>query len=179
MNKKLSAILVIMAVVCYSAFAIGSGESTPTKETGSTSSQAASKAQDLTFKLNETAVFKEIKITATEIKISNGSEYIKPDSGKVYVGVKFKVENISSTEQTISSMLLFDAYVDNTKADLSISASTAFGGSTVDGTLAAGKSLEGYYGIEVKQGSKVAEFQVKGSWLSNQKAIFKLDIPSS
>ena len=136
---------------------------------------SGTKAEELkeeTFGLNETAVFENLKITAVEIKESTGSEYLAPEEGNIFVGVKFLVENVSSEDQTVSSLLLFEAYTDDMKSDLSITASTSFEGGTIDGTIAPGKKMEGWYAIEVPADWGTVEIQMKNELLSSSTAKF-------
>lgn len=48
-----------------------------------------------TFSLNETAVFKDVSYTLTNVKYSNGTEFDEPASGKRFVIVTVKIENKS------------------------------------------------------------------------------------
>ncbi len=123
------------------------------------------------FGLNEVATFKDLKFTATEITESSGTQLFSPDEGNVFVGIKFTIENISSEEQSVSSILLFEPYCDDIKVDYSLSASAAFEGS-LDGSIAAGKKIVGYYSIEVPSSWNTIELEVKGNWLSSQSATF-------
>ena len=128
--------------------------------------------KDTTFGINETAVFENIKITATELKESQGEQFFEPEAGNVFVGVHFTIENISEEAQNISSILLFDAYVDGVKCDYSFTANTAFDEGTLDGEIASGKKMVGWYAIEVAQDWQELELQVKSEWLSDTKATF-------
>ena len=121
--------------------------------------------------LNESAVFKKLKFTATEIVENTGSQLFKPAEGKIFIGIKLTIENISTQEQSISSLMLFNAYCEDIKLDYSFSANSAFEG-TLDGEVAAGKKLVGYYGIEVPSNWKTIELEVKEDWLSNDSASF-------
>ncbi len=159
----LAAILVVSLAGCI--------ETAPTKENGGTGSQA-NQSKETIFSLNETAVFSTLKITATEIKESTGDTFLPPEEGNVFLGVKFAIENISNEEQTISSLLLFDAYVDDVSCDISFTAGAAFDGETVDGTVAPGKKLVGWYTVEVPQEWQELELQVKANWLSDSTAKF-------
>lgn len=138
----------------------------------SSSSSQTAKQED--YGLNQTAVFKNIKVTATEIKESegDGDGFFEPSDGNVYVGVKFVIENISDESQTISSILLFDPYVDNVKCEYSFFANTEFGDGTLDGEIAAGKRLEGWYAVEVPANWSKIDLDVKSSWLSSKAARF-------
>ncbi len=132
--------------------------------------------KELSFGLNEVAAFPTLEINALEIAKSEGNKYIKPAEGKTFIGVKFEIKNISSEVENISSLLLFDTYVDDVKSDFSFSAMTAFGDGTLDGELEPGKKMIGWIAVEAGTNTKNIELVVKDSWLSLNKAKFKLSI---
>lgn len=152
-------------------------DGSPTKEQaeqsdkGTAVSETQAENQDDVFGLNTTAVFDDLKITATELTESNGTDFFKPEDGKVFVGIKFTVENISDEEQYISEITLFDGYVDDIKCDYSVSASCAFDES-LSGNLAPGKKLVGTYALEVPQDWATVEVDVRQDWLSGETAKF-------
>lgn len=152
---------------------VACGDRSPKKEQGESQTQStSSQKDDSVFGLNDAAVFKNLKFTATELKESQGKNFINPAEGKVYVGVKFTIENVSNEEQAVSSLMLFEAYADDVKADLSIMASTVFEEGTLDGTLAPGKKLVGWYAVEIPENWAKLELEVKGDWLSDKSATF-------
>ncbi len=168
-KRGLCAMIALLLIISLAAC----GTSGPIKEEYSGSENSSpSQTEDLIFGLNETAVFEDLKITATEIKESTGESFFAPENGNVFVGVKFTIENTSSEEKSISSILLFDAYADDISCSLSLSASAAFDGSTVDGTIAPGKKLVGWYTVEIPQGWSELELNVQDDWLSNNSATF-------
>lgn len=142
----------------------------PIKET--VSSQASSHKSEEIFGINETAVFSNLKITATEIKETSSKDFFVPEDGNVFVGVKFTIENISDEEQAVSTLLLFEGYVDDVKCEYSLSASCAFDEGTLDGSIAPGKKLVGWYALEVPKNWENIELNVQPSWLSNSSAKF-------
>ena len=146
----------------------------PTKETGANQSslQKTDDSKEEVFGLNETAAFKSLKITATEIKKSSGDEFFKPEEGKEFVGIKFTVENISNEEEHVSSLLLFDSYADDVKLEYSLTANTVFKEGTIDGSVKPGKKLIGWYALEVPKNWKDLEINVKSNWLSSKSAKF-------
>ncbi len=168
MKKFLSLVLLVVLMVCMTACGEGV-EKEVTDSNGETTT-----IQDTTFGLNETAVFDNLKITATDLKESNGVEYFEASEGNVYVGVKFEIENISDEDQSISSIMMFSSYVDDTASDYSISALMAFdeNGNTLDGTLAPGKKMIGYYAVEVPIEWKNLDIQVQPDMLDETKASF-------
>ena len=166
------ALAVSMMVLVSACSLLENGPSKETYDGGSTSS--ASKKSE-SFGLNETAVFDNLKITATEVKEVKGNTFLKPNSGNIFVGVKFIIENISDEEQTISSILLFDGYVDDVSCDFSISAAVAFDNQMLDGIVAPGKKVIGWYTVEVPENWKTLELNVQSEWLSNTSANFVLN----
>lgn len=171
--KKLLTVLFALSIVVSTA-ACDVNNDSPKKETNTAnvSDATSSEAENEIFGLNDTAIFKNLKITATKLEESEGNDFFKAESGKVFVGVNFEIENISDETQNISSLLLFDAYADDIKCDYSVSANTAFGDGTLDGELSQGKKLVGWYAVEVPQEWQQLELEVKSDWLSNNKAKF-------
>lgn len=159
--------LILCVVMCLS---VVSCFEEPVKETNSVSSQTEKTEQK--FGLNESAVFSSLKFTATQIKESDGENFFTPQTGNVFIGVKFTVENISDEEQSISTLLLFDGYVDDVKCEYSISASCAFDEGTLDGSIAPGKKLVGWYALEVPKEWKQLELNVQSNLFSNNSAKF-------
>lgn len=178
--KKIKSRFAIIALTTMMLFTACDSTGSITKESSNNSqtSEATDEPKEETFKQGETAVFENLKITVNSIETSKGSEYNTPKDGNVFVGIKITVENISDEEENISSMLLFDAYADDVKTDLSISAGMEFDEGTLDGALSPGKKLIGYYGLEVPSNTAKIDLEVKSSWLSDSKATFELTVPA-
>lgn len=166
--KRIAAMILVL-VMSLSLVAC-SADDTPTKGESGTDKPTQTAQKD-TFGLNETAVFKDLKFTATTLEESKGEQFFEPESGNVFVGVQFTIENISDEEQSVSSILLFDAYADDVKCSYSLSAAMAFDG-TLDGSLAPGKKLVGYYAVEVPESWQKLELDVQSNWLSSNSARF-------
>lgn len=171
--KKLLAVILAVAV-CFSLAACVM-EKEPIKDTPDTTSQSGgtnSQTAKNSFGLNETAVFSNLKFTASEFKESNGANFFTPQDGNVFIGVKFTIENISDTEQNISSLLFFEGYADDVKCSYSISAVCAFDSITLDGSIAPGKKLVGWYALEIPENWSTVEIDVKASIMSSKQAKF-------
>lgn len=171
--KKL---LIVLSVICialsFSACSTDSAAPKKASTSDTTENTSLKNAEDKSFGLNETAEFKNLKVTAIKIEESKGKDFFEADDGKVFIGVNFEIENISDEEQSISSLLLFDAYSDDIKCEYSLSANVVFGEGTLDGKLSPGKKLVGWYAVEAPQNWQKLELEVKSSWLSNSKAKF-------
>lgn len=172
MKKKVYFCLSMVLVIALLLTCIGCGSKSATSKQADTMETAEIADSNKTFGLNETAVFDKINVTAKDLQESTGTQFFKPGEGKIFVGVQFEIENISNEDVSISSLLLFDVYADGVKCDYSTSAACTFSDGTLDGEVAAGKKLIGYYAVEVPQKWQELEFHVKDSWLSNTKAQF-------
>lgn len=167
MKKWLALVLALVLCFCMTACL----DDMPTKEDASPNGGEEA-GEEQVFGLNETAVFKTLKFTATEIKESKGEDYFKPEAGKVFVGVNFTIENVSDEEQAVSTLLLFEGYADDVKCDYSLSAACVFDEGTLDGELAPGKKLVGWYALEVPENWNTIELNVQSDWLSDSSAKF-------
>ena len=168
MKNLLVVLLALVLCVSMAACTIDSR----VKEVPSDTQTTQKESKEENYSLNETAAFKELKFTATEIEESNGTDFFEPEDGNVFVGVKFTIENISDEEQTVSSLLLFEGYVDDVKCDYSLSAACVFDEGTLDGSVAPGRKLVGWYALEVPEDWSVIELQVLSDWLSSNPATF-------
>ena len=123
--------------------------------------------------LNDPAITKDgIKVTMLSVKESSGSGYWTPESGNVFVLVEFLIENNSKEELNVSTMLSFEAYVDDFAVDYSFSAILACK-NALDVTIKSGKKAQGQMGFEVKKGWKTIEIEYETSWLFGETVTFK------
>ena len=169
LNMKKIFLLLLCVALCFSF--VGCVEDDVPEKEVYTPQSSVEKSEEI-FGLNESAVFDALKFTAIEIKQSDGKDFFTPEAGNVFVGVKFQIENISDEEKAVSTILLFDGYTDDIKCDYSINASCVFDEGTLDGTIAPGKKLVGWYAVEVPASWRSLELQVQSNWLSNNKAKF-------
>ena len=120
-------------------------------DSGSGTASAFTRSSDTSASgsLNRTVTTRKgVSLTPVGIRTSTGSSWNKPEDGKVFVLVNFRVENNSSASVSISSMLSFSAYSDDSKLDFSVGALLEAEGS-IDMTLDPGKNGTGEIGYEV------------------------------
>ena len=177
--KKFICICLCVVMAFSLAACTSSSTDTPVKETGGENTEVTQPekediqpAQEETFGLNETAAFSKLKFTATELEESEGEGFFTPDEGKVFVGIKFTIENVSDEDQAVSSVILFDGYVDDVACSYSFSAQCVFNDGTIDGNVAPGKKLVGWYALEVPKDWKTIELHILPSWLAKDPAKF-------
>ncbi|SNX53638.1 DUF4352 domain-containing protein [Thermoanaerobacterium sp. RBIITD] len=174
-------ILVLLAMLLLITIA-GCTETIPEKQTttptnqssetktGNQTKQEAKKPE--IFKIGDTVKMDKLNITVNGVRYSNGSDFLKPEDGKVYAIVDATIENIDSKAQTVSSMLMFkladsDGYnynstIGDTKAQL-------------DGEVGAGRKMRGEVAFEIPKDAKGLEFIFEPNAFGTGQAIFKLD----
>ncbi len=99
-------------------------------------------------------------VTLLSVKETKGSSYAKPESGNTFVLIELEIENKSSEDLNISSMLSFTAYCDGYTCDYSFSA-VMNTSRQMDGTIAPGKKMKGQVAYEVSKNWKEIELHVK------------------
>lgn len=129
-------------------------------------SEATQEEKDY-FTIGETAEQKGVLITLQYVVEDTGSEFNKPDDGKVFVLPVFEIENKSEKEIHISSIMSVDAYVDGYSTNFSISSMIESEEKTLDGTVASNKKLKGAYGMEVPEDWQEIEIRIEPIWGSD------------
>ena len=180
-------IVIVVVVVIIIAAMSGGGADKPKKvENASTQNNTDNKADvvnDTTedtsvkqeFGIGETAEMNDVQVTMVNYTQSSGSEYNKPADGNEFVLVEFEIANNSDSEINISSMASFEAYADDYALNYSVSALLEKNDQNqLDGTIAAGKKMNGVIGYEVPADWKTIEIHFKDNvWSSNK---FKFEI---
>lgn len=166
-------VLFLAVALCLSFSGCIVTSDTPKKEAATAEESSGSQNEkEEQFGLNETAVFSDLKITATELKESTGTDFFVPESGNVFVGIRFTVENTSDKATSLSSLMMFEGYADDVKLSYSMNAACAFDDGTLDGELAPGKKMVGWYSMEVPQNWAEIEIDVQNDLFGNSTAKF-------
>ena len=126
------------------------------------------------FEVGETAELNDVQVTLLSYKESKGSEYNKPSDGNVFLMAEFEIVNNSDSEMNVSSVMSFEAYADDYSLNYSFGALMDNEDRQMDGTIAAGKKMEGYIGYEVPKDWSTVEIHFTDDVWSNNK--FKFEI---
>lgn len=132
----------------------------------------ATTAAKTTFGIGEAAEMNNIVVELISVTESEGSQFSKPSEGNVFVLCSFEIINNSSSDLAVSSMLSFDAYVDDYSASLSLSALIDSDDTQLDGTVAAGKKMKGVVGYEAPEGWTNIEIRFSPSVWSGKAFVF-------
>lgn len=114
----------------------------------------------------ETNNFRITYVSAGEYKSDN--EFLQPKDGYVYWQFEFKFENISDTDQVVSSLIDWKCYADNAKVD-----QTYIGDNNgLDATLSAGRETQGTIYYEVPADAQNVELEYDINYWQSDKIIF-------
>ena len=143
---------------------LDSTEEKPTKvsnnvsESTNDSTASETPTPNPTFGVGDTAEYKGVKVTLNSVTESKGNQYNKPTEGNVFLLVNFTIENGTSDDLAVSSLLSFDAYQDDFSTTLSFTALMEKSGEQLDGNIAPGKKMQGSIGYEIP--ATYSEFEI-------------------
>lgn len=173
--------IMVMAVIMCGMTGCGSEDHTPKKvdtaaeESKEETKEEAKEPEKTVFGIGETAELDNVQVTMVNYSESAGSEYNKPADGKEFVLVQFEIANNSDKEMNVSSMMSFDAYADDYTLDYSLSALMENqDANQLDGTIAAGKKMNGVIGYEVPVDWKNIEIHFTNDVWSGNDFVFEI-----
>lgn len=169
-------VLGVLALIIIGAASSGGSEPAPAAalSTSAAAPKSESKAPvKKTFGVGESAELKDIVVTLVSVEESSGSQFNQPTDGNVFVICEFEIENNSSSEINVSSLLSFAAYCDDYSLNFSLTALLEKGNrNQLDGQIAAGKKMNGIIGYEVPIGWNELEIRFTPSFWSGNEIIF-------
>ena len=125
--------------------------------------------QSNVFKVGDVVETDNFRITfesASEYTPDN--EYLQAKDGYTYWEFKFKFENVSKSDQTVSSMMDWECYADNSKVDQTWIADD----NGLDATLSAGREAEGAVYFEVPEDAESIELEYDINFWQSDKIVF-------
>ena len=143
---------------------------------GTTSSNddisATSAPQKSSYGIGETAVCEKYNLTVESLNyLSSDNPFIQPDPDKKFIEVVLLIENTSDSELNVSSLLNFDAYLDDMAIDMDIMGQSASENGTMDGTVASGKKLRGSLCYQVPENWSKLEVNVNLDLFSKEEVV--------
>lgn len=166
----IAAVIVIIFVVAVSS---GGDEGTTASKTGEVASkgedtEADKKEKSIEFSVGDIVETPDLKISfLSASKYKSDNEFIQPKDGNVFYRMEFEFENISDTDQTISSLMSWGCYADGYAADQSY-----IGDDQMDVTLSPGKKAKGAVYYEIPKGSKEILLEYETDFWSEDKIVF-------
>lgn len=168
-------LFVLIDVVGGSSSESDAAPTSATNSTAQTSNAVPTQKPKLTYTVGETAEERDIKVTLISAEQSTGSRIMTPADGKIYVILEFEIENNSNTDISVSTLGSFEAYCDDYSASIDLGATLLdHNKDTLDGSVAAGKKMNGVIGYEVPADFKTLEVKFTPSLWSNRAITFEI-----
>ena len=146
-----------------------------TAETEKATEKATEAAKD-SFGIGDTADFNGIQVRLSSVRTSNGDgQFLSPEDGKCFLGLVFDIDNQSSHDIGVSSLISFEAYCDDYTVNqdiLGLQIPEWKGIGQLDGNVAAGKKMSGVICYQVPKDFTSFEIRYSPSFWGNKKATF-------
>lgn len=182
---KLKWIIIAVVVIMVIGAAAGGGDSdndvasdkNPKKVSSNNTDSSNDKKQDDNEEQEENKQFvvgdivetSDLKITFVKAaKYKSDNQFLQPEKGNIYYRGQFEFENISDSNQTISSMMDWEFYADGYDMKQSW-----IGDDQIDATLSPGKKAKGSVYFEVPKGSDEILIEYKTNFWTSDRITFK------
>ena len=141
-------------------------------ESGRSDNEKTDTETKTVFNVGETAALNDVHVTLVNVSENNGGNYMTPTDGNVFVVCEFEIENNSDTDIAVSSIMSFEAYVDDYSTSMNLSAMLSTNQKQLDGSVAAGKKMNGVIGYEVPSGWSTIEVKFTPDFWSGKDIAF-------
>lgn len=129
--------------------------------------------EEKVFTVGDTVEARNILVTLNDVSENIGSDFAAPETGNIFVLCEFTIENQSSEDIAVSSLLSFSGYFDDYAASVSLMAMVADSEKQqLDGTIAPGKKMRGVIGFEAPESWAQMEVRFQPSMLNDLEFIF-------
>lgn len=153
---------------------VDASNTTDTKSAADTDAASSDKETETeevsnVFQVGDVVETRDFKITFVSAGVyESDNEFLQPKDGYEYWQFEFKFENISDTDQSVSSMLNWECYADNSKAD-----QTWIGDDNgLDASLSAGRETQGTVYFEIPKDAQKVELEYDINFWQSNKIIF-------
>ncbi len=124
------------------------------------------------FTVGEIVELKDIVVTLNNVYETTGKEFFGPSEGNTFIVCEFEIANNSNGDIVVSSLMSFEAYVDDYSTSMSITAMTSVDTPQLDGTVAAGKKMRGVIGYEAPEDWSTIEVRFTPDFWSGKDIVF-------
>lgn len=139
--------------------AINGGGNEPEKVGDVDTPKQTQEEQKTEFCVGDVVSLNDIEVTFVSCTESNGKQYLEPEAGNVFLICEFSIDNKSEKDIAVSSLVSFEAYVDDYSTTLSLTGTVSTDKQQLDGSIAAGKKMNGVVGYEVPKDWKELEIR--------------------
>lgn len=182
-QKKPTALIILGVIVLIFIVAAVFGDSNEPTQVGTVDPSAsfAGTQSDSTQLVDQPDVFgvgdvvelDGVNVTLLSVTENNGSQFITPTDGNVFVLFEFDIDNQSDSDISVSSILSFEAYFDDYASSVSIGALSSTDKPQLDGSVAAGRKITGAVGYEAPANWAKAEIRYTPEFWSGGEIVFE------
>ena len=175
----LGVVLVILGIIALVAAFGNSNSGEPHKvgdvsnSTSGNKTETKAPEEKTVFSVGEKVELNDIIVTLVDVRESTGKDFVTPSDGKVFVICEFEIENNSDKDIAVSSLMSFEAYIDDYSTSISLSGLMSDDKPQLDGSVAAGKKMNGVISYEADQDWKTIEIRFKADFWSNKEFVFE------
>ena len=133
---------------------------------------------EVTYGIGEEVETGDLTVTLTDVLTSKGNSYYKPDSGKEYVILQFEIANNGKKDITLSTMMNFTFWCDDTICiiDLEALATAMLAGKyQLDCAVEAGEKVNGVIGYEIPSDWNEMKIEFKKEIYFGDTIVFLVD----
>lgn len=167
---------ILVFLILVSLFGGGNSETTnkdknPQKvdEVKTSKEEQTEKEVSNVFNVGDVVETENMRITFISAKeYESDNQFLQPKDGYTYWEFSFKFENISDHDQSVSSMLNWECYADNSKCDQSWIGDD----NGLDATLSKGRETQGTVMFEVPKDANSIELEYDVNFWKEDKIIF-------
>ena len=145
-HPVLAALVIIFCVILIVGI-LGGGSEDPEK-IGAADPVTETQPAKSKFVVGDKVELNDVIVTLVGVSENNGGNYMAPQDGNVFIVCEFEIENNSDADIAVSSLMSFEAYVDDYSTQMNLSAMLSTGKPQLDGTVAPGKKMGGVIGYE-------------------------------
>lgn len=167
-------IIAIAVIVIIGAIAGGGNDEPDVKKTGEVGQETKKENTEQeepsnVFNVGDIVETDNLKITFVSAgQYQEENEFLQPKDGYEYWKFEFKFENVSDSDQSVSSMMDWECYADNSKVD------QAWIGDDngLDATLSSGRTTQGAIFFEVPTDAEKIELEYDINFWQSDKIVF-------
>lgn len=166
-------IIVLIFTIIFIAGILGGNDSPKKVESSATQVTVVETTSPAVFSVGDTLEMGGVLVTLDDVFESNGSQFLTPAEGNVFVTCEFTIENNSNSEIAVSSMMSFECYFDDYAANISLGGMIAdHSKQQLDGSVAPGKKISGVVAYEAPSDWTDMEVHFKSSVYSAKPFVF-------
>lgn len=174
-HSVLGCIVLVIGILLIVGALSGGGDGPKKVSSANTPTNAPTPTQapeEEVFTVGDTVSLNGVNVTLVSVTESEGANYVTPEDGKVFVICEFEIDNQSGQDIAVSSMMSFEAYVDDYSATLSFGAIMSSDKTQLDGSVASGKKMAGVVGYDADKNWKELEIRFTPDFWAGKEIIF-------